>query len=98
MATRSNSSRRVGAGNRRIEVKWLDSIPLWMLGIGAVLFALAPFGSEPHLIQKLNMLATGTLHRPIDIFDLVFHASLPLLLLLKVGRLLRRGQPGGGPR
>lgn len=29
------------------------------------------------------MLAAGTLHRPIDIFDLFMHGTFPLLLLLK---------------
>lgn len=46
----------------------------------AIIFGLAPFVSEPHLIGKLRMLAAGELSRPIDIFDLVLH-GLPLFLL-----------------
>jgi hypothetical protein len=36
------------------------------------------------------MLAAGTLSRPIDIFDLVFHAAPVLLLVLKGVRMLQR--------
>lgn len=46
----------------------------------AVLLGLAPFWPEPHLVEKSRMLLVGTLHRPIDIFDLCWHA-LPLILL-----------------
>ena len=68
-------------------MRWLDRLPLGLLVAGALLLGLAPFQPEPHLWQKLKMLASGTLHRPIDIFDLVFHASLPVLLLLKLIRM-----------
>ena len=61
-------------------MKWLDNIPLPMLAIAAVFLATAPFGSEPHLWQKLQMLAAGNLAKPIDIFDLFMH-GIPLLLL-----------------
>ena len=46
----------------------------------AIIFGLAPFVSEPHLIGKLRMLVAGDLSRPVDIFDLVLH-GLPLVLL-----------------
>jgi hypothetical protein len=69
---------------------WLDRVPLGLLAIGAVLLGLAPFLPEPHLWEKLKMLAAGTLKRPIDIFDLVMHASLPLLLGLKLLRQWNR--------
>lgn len=73
----------------------LDRVPLGLLAIGAVLLGLAPFLPEPHLWEKLKMLAAGTLKRPIDIFDLVMHASLPLLLGLKLTRQWnRRRTPG----
>lgn len=48
---------------------------------------LAPFAPEPHLWQKLKMLAAGTLTRPMDIFDLVLHGALPLLLGLRLVRM-----------
>ena len=65
---------------------WLDRFPLGLLIIGALLLGLAPFMPEPHLWEKLKMLAAGALVRPIDIFDLLLHAALPVLLALKLIR------------
>jgi len=65
---------------------WLDRFPFGLLIAGALLLGLAPFMPEPHLWEKLKMLAAGTLTRPIDIFDLLLHASLPVLLVLKLIR------------
>lgn len=57
----------------------------------ALFLGLAPFYPQPHLVEKLRMLAAGTLKRPIDIFDLFWHAWPIALLLWKVGAdLLRR--------
>ena len=53
----------------------------------AVLLGLAPFRPEPHLWEKLKMLASGTLVRPVDIFDLLLHATPVALLLVKLGRM-----------
>jgi hypothetical protein len=50
----------------------------------AVVMALAPFTPEPHRWEKLKMLASGTLVRPIDIFDLFLHGTPLLLLALKL--------------
>ena len=75
-------------------MQWLDRIPLTALVIAAIALGLAPFTPEPHLWQKLKMLANGTLSRPIDIFDLIMHASLPLLLAVK---LIRMTLPGKNP-
>ena len=71
---------------------WLDRIPLTALVVAALALGLAPFTPEPHLWQKLKMLAHGELTRPIDIFDLVMHASLPLLLIAKLVRMLLSGK------
>lgn len=66
---------------------WLDRVPLvWLVAIAGWL-ALAPFFPEPHLWEKLKMLAAGTLTRPIDIFDLLMHA-VPVVLL--AWRLVRQ--------
>lgn len=68
----------------------LDKLPIGLILPVAVLMALAPFVPEPHLWEKLKMLAAGTLSRPIDIFDLFWHL-LPLIVLgLKLGRMARR--------
>jgi hypothetical protein len=65
-------------------MKWLDKIPLSLLLPLAVVMALMPFVPEPHLWEKLTMLASGTLVRPIDIFDLFLHGTPLLLLALKL--------------
>jgi len=62
----------------------LDKIPWNILIIGSLTLGLAPFVPEPHLLEKLRMLFQGNLIRPIDIFDLIMHGTLPLLLLLKI--------------
>lgn len=74
---------------------WIDKIPLTALVIAALALGLAPLTPEPHLWQKLRMLANGTLSRPIDIFDLVMHASVPLLLVVKLLRMARSGNKPG---
>ncbi|GAB6042650.1 RND transporter [Endothiovibrio diazotrophicus] len=65
----------------------LDKIPLDMLAVAALALGLAPFVPEPHLWQKLKMLADGSLSRPIDIFDLFLHGAPVLLLGAKLGRI-----------
>ena len=71
-------------------MKWLDSIPLTALVIAAVILGGAPFVPEPHIIEKMRMLANGTLTRPIDIFDLAYHGLPIVLLILKLARLARK--------
>lgn len=65
----------------------LDRIPLLILIVAALTLGLAPFFPEPHLWEKLKMLAAGTLRRPIDIFDLLLHGVPVLALLLKLLRM-----------
>ena len=71
-------------------MSWLDRIPLSGLVLVALALGLAPFVPEPHLWEKLKMLAAGTLSRPLDLFDLVMHGAPAVLLLLKSARLARR--------
>ncbi|MCB1484168.1 MAG: hypothetical protein KDJ17_04670 [Hyphomicrobiaceae bacterium] len=65
---------------------FLDQIPWWVLIVAALTLGLAPFVPEPHIVEKLRMLAQGTLRRPIDIFDLILHATPFVLLAAKVVR------------
>jgi hypothetical protein len=51
---------------------------------------LAPFKPMPHVIEKILMLKNGTLHRPMDIFDLFVHCAPFILLVIKFIRE-RRG-------
>ena len=71
---------------------WLDKISLSILIVVAVLFGLAPFSPEPHLWEKLKMLANGTLTRPIDIFDLILHAAPSVLVILKLIRMRQQSR------
>ena len=68
-------------------MKWLDKIPLTTLIISTLLLGLAPFTPEPHLWQKLKMLAAGELIKPIDIFDLFLHGTPVVLLVIKLLRM-----------
>jgi hypothetical protein len=70
-------------------MKWLDKVSLTLLLPVAVLLALLPFSPEPHLWEKLKMLAAGTLVRPIDIFDLLMHGAPLLLVALKLVSMAR---------
>jgi len=71
---------------------WLDRIPMQMIALPAALLALAPFVPEPHLWQKLKMLADGTLSKPIDLFDLFLHGAPLILLAIKLMRGEREGR------
>ena len=69
---------------------WLDRQSLLLFVLLALTLGLAPFVPEPHVWQKLKMLAAGSLHKPIDIFDLVLHGTPWVLLLLKLYRIARQ--------
>lgn len=70
-------------------MRWLDRIPLFLLILVAAWMAVAPISPEPHLVEKVRMLFQGTLIRPIDSFDLLYHAAPIVLLALKVWRLVK---------
>ena len=74
-------------------MRWLDTMPLWMLVGLALTLGLAPFVPEPHIWEKLKMLTAGTLERPIDIFDLLMHGAPWVLLILKGVREATKGKP-----
>lgn len=71
-------------------MNWIDRQPLILFVLAALTLGLAPFVPEPHLLEKIRMLAAGELSRPIDIFDLVLHGAPWVLLLLKLYRRSRR--------
>jgi len=72
-------------------IELLDSLGYRLLVPLALLLGLAPFQPEPHLVEKIRMLVQGTLSKPIDIFDLLLHATPIVLLLVKVvADLVRR--------
>ncbi len=64
--------------------KLLDKTPLMLLVLVCLTLGLAPFVPEPHLLEKLRMLGSGELTRPVDVFDLLLHGAPWLLLILKL--------------
>jgi len=68
--------------NNLLDYKFL--IPL------VLILGFAPFYPQPHILEKLRMLAAGTLKRPIDIFDLFWHAWPFVLLVYRIYLDIRR--------
>ncbi len=73
-------------------MSWLDRIPYSVIVPFALFLTFAPFVPEPHLWEKLQMLAAGTLVKPIDIFDLFLHGTPLVLLVLKLLRAAVKGR------
>lgn len=71
----------------KLHLTWLDNFSLPMLLIITAFLGLAPFTPEPHIWEKLKMLAGGDLRKPIDIFDLCLHGTPWVLLILKLIRV-----------
>ena len=71
---------------------WLDHFSLTLIIIACILLGLAPFFPEPHIWEKLKMLAAGDLTRPLDIFDLILHATPFVVLILKLVRMWQLGR------
>ena len=68
-------------------LKWIDKLPLAPLIGVAVLLAVLPLHSTPHLFEKLSMLGQGVLVKPIDIFDLFMHGIPAALLIIRLFRM-----------
>ncbi len=68
-------------------MRWLDYFPLAPLAIAALVLALAPPFAEPHLWRDLKQLAAGSLTEAVDMLDFAFHATLLVLLMLKLARM-----------
>jgi hypothetical protein len=64
--------------------KLFQRIPLSLLIVLCLSLGLAPFTPEPHLLEKLKMLAAGELSKFIDIFDLMLHATPWIMLIIKL--------------
>lgn len=61
-----------------------NRIPLSILIVLCLLLGLAPFVPEPHVWEKLRMLAAGALTELVDILDLLLHGTPWLLLIFKL--------------
>ncbi|WP_373004757.1 RND transporter [Hyphomonas sp.] len=68
-------------------MEYLDRLPLIFVILACLTLGLAPFTPEPHIWKKLNMLAAGSLSKPVDIFDFFFYAWPWLLLLAKLAHM-----------
>lgn len=67
-------------------MRWLDRLPWSIVLLACATLGLAPFVPEPHVWEKLKMLAAGELPRGIDWVDLGMHGAPFLLLGLKAFR------------
>lgn len=65
-------------------LSWFAALPVFWFVVAALTLGLAPFAPEPHLVEKVRMLAGGTLSAPIDVFDLLLHATPWVLLVLRL--------------
>ena len=62
----------------------LRAVPVWVLVAASLTLGLAPFTPRPHLVEKLSMLVAGDLTAPLDVVDLVLHATPWLLLVARL--------------
>ncbi|MCK8483763.1 RND transporter [Aliiroseovarius sp. S2029] len=67
-----------------------DDMPFPIVIIFCLTIGLAPF-APPHIWEKLVMLFSGTLVRPLDILDLLMHGGPWVILLIKLARYYRTG-------
>jgi len=63
---------------------FLAQLPWSLVILACLTLGLAPFVPEPHIVEKLRMLAAGTLTRPLDIFDLAMHGAPFVIAVLKL--------------
>jgi hypothetical protein len=63
--------------------EWITKLNWEIVIFACLTLGLAPF-APPHIWEKLNMLAKGTLVKPIDWFDLIFHSIPWILLIIKI--------------
>jgi hypothetical protein len=69
-------------------MRFLDKIPLSLLIVLSLTLGLAPFVPQPHLLEKLLMLFSGDLVKPLDVFDFLLHGSPVALLFIRISRML----------
>lgn len=77
-------------------MKFVESIPTWLLVMACLTLGLAPYVPQPHVVEKLGLLMGGRLQQPMDVFDILLHLTPWVLLLLRLGLLAktRWGQDG----
>lgn len=73
-------------------LKLIDSLPLPHFIILSLFLGLAPFFPEPHLVEKIAMLLSGELVKPLDMFDLLLHGTPWVLLLVKLSLVVKKNK------
>ena len=68
-----------------------------ILIVACLTLGLAPFMPEPHLWEKLKMLTSGELAKPVDIFDLLLHGTPWILLIIKLVLLASKNRKHENP-
>ncbi len=63
-------------------MRWLAQLSWPLVILVCLTIGLAPF-APPHVVEKVQMLAHGELHRPIDWLDLLFHGAPWVVLVAK---------------
>lgn len=72
-------------------IHWLDTLPWSITIIACLTLGLAPFFPEPHIWEKLKMLAAGTLVRPLDMFDMAMHGAPFVVAAAKLAVMALKG-------
>jgi hypothetical protein len=70
-------------------INFINELSWGIIILACLTLGLAPFKPEPHIVEKIRMLLSGTLSRPIDWFDLVMHGIPWVLLILKAAITLK---------
>ena len=64
-------------------LQWVDKLDWIYIILFCIALGLAPF-NPPHIVEKIGMLLKGTLKKPIDWFDLFFHSTPWIILIIKI--------------
>ena len=71
-------------------LKLIDALPLPHFIVLSLFLGLAPFFPEPHLVEKVRMLMSGELVKPLDMFVLLLHSTPWILLVLKLTLVVKK--------
>jgi len=65
-------------------LKFINKLSYSTLILATIFMLLTPITPMPHVVEKILMIKNGTLYKPLDIFDLIFHLSPLILLIIKI--------------
>jgi len=64
-------------------LKFLNKLSYSTLIFATIFMLLTPISPMPHVVEKMLMIKNMALYKPLDIFDLFFHLSPLILLIIK---------------